>query len=54
MQVHGLFNFAMTTVLFITLVGIVIHYYRPKRKEDVEQVEQPKYTMLKDDDEDGR
>jgi cbb3-type cytochrome oxidase subunit 3 len=43
-----------TLLLFIAFVVIVLRYYRPKPKGDLEAVEKPKYDMLRDDDGDGR
>ncbi|MBI3592009.1 MAG: cbb3-type cytochrome c oxidase subunit 3 [Nitrospirae bacterium] len=51
MQWSGWIYFGITVLLFITLVMIVLHYYRPKKKEDAEKAEKPKYTMLNDEDE---
>ncbi|MEK6816459.1 MAG: cbb3-type cytochrome c oxidase subunit 3 [Nanoarchaeota archaeon] len=51
MQWSGWINFGITVLLFITLVMIVLHYYMPKKKEDAEKAEKPKYTMLNDEDE---
>ncbi|MBI5213879.1 MAG: cbb3-type cytochrome c oxidase subunit 3 [Nitrospirae bacterium] len=52
MQWSGWINFGITVVLFIILIMIVAHYYRPRKKSDVERFEKPKYKMLSDDDED--
>jgi len=51
MIISGWFKIGVTALLFLTLAVIVVHYYRPKRKEDAERVESPKYRMLGDDDE---
>lgn len=51
MQWSGWIKFIFTIALFIVFVLIVINYYRPKKKEDADKVEKPKYTMLDDDDE---
>ncbi|MDH4164256.1 MAG: cbb3-type cytochrome c oxidase subunit 3 [Nitrospirota bacterium] len=50
MLLNAWLKFAFTAVLSITLVVIIIHYYWPKRKEDADRVELPKYRMLDDDD----
>lgn len=39
-----------TAALAATLVGIIVHYFRPKRRD---RVESPKHRML-DDERDGR
>jgi cbb3-type cytochrome oxidase subunit 3 len=51
MIMSGWFNVGITVVLFATLVSIVLYYYRPKKREELELDEQPKYRMLNDDDE---
>ena len=51
MLLSGWFNFTVTAVLCLTLVVVIVHYYRPRRKEDADKVEDPKYRMLDDDDE---
>ncbi len=38
--------YGFTIVLVCVFIGIVIYFYRPKRKA---KVEQPKYRMLDDD-----
>jgi cbb3-type cytochrome oxidase subunit 3 len=48
-MMSGWVYFIITTVLFITFCAFVFHYYKPKRREDVEHEEQPKYRMLDDD-----
>ena len=48
---NGWMNFGITFALCAVLVVLVVHYYRPKRKEDADKVENPKYRMLEDDDE---
>ncbi len=35
------------TALVVTFLWIIIHYYRPQRKKNVET---PKYRMLEDDE----
>jgi cbb3-type cytochrome oxidase subunit 3 len=42
----GWVYFGFTVVLFAVFVGIVIHYYNPKKKE---KVEEPKYRMFDED-----
>jgi len=49
---NGWINLVINTALFITFVVIVLYYYRPRRKEETAEVEQPKYRMLDDSDED--
>jgi len=39
--------FGFTTVLTVVLAGIMIYYFRRKRKD---RVESPKYRMMDDDD----
>ncbi len=51
MILSGWFKIGVTAILCLTLIIIVVHYYRPGRKEDAEKVESPKYRMLDDDDE---
>ncbi len=51
MILSGWFKVGVTVILFLTLAVIVVHYYRPGRKEDADRVEDPKYRMLDDDDE---
>ncbi len=43
----GWIYFGFTVLMFAVFIGIVIHYYNPKRKESVEK---PKYRILDDDD----
>ena len=38
--------FGFTVLLAIVLTGIMVYYYRSKRKD---RVEEPKYRMLDDD-----
>lgn len=38
---------AFTLILFFVFVGIVLHYYNPKKKK---KVEEPKYRMFDEDD----
>jgi cbb3-type cytochrome oxidase subunit 3 len=40
--------FGFTTLLSIVLIGIMVYYFRNKRKD---KVESPKYRMLEDDEE---
>jgi len=37
------------TLLSVVFVAIIIYFYTPHRKDEVED---PKYTMLRDDDDD--
>ena len=43
----GWIYFGFTVVLFTIFIGIVIHYYNPGKKEEVEK---PKYRILDEDD----
>jgi hypothetical protein len=52
MIVSGWFNFIVTSLLFLAMVLVFIHYYRPKSRENRERDELPKYRMLDDDDDD--
>ena len=40
--------FGFTALLSIVLIGIMVYYFRNKRKD---RVESPKYRMLEDDEE---
>jgi cbb3-type cytochrome oxidase subunit 3 len=51
MAVRGWLFFAFTLLLSGVLIGIMIYYFRSKRKH---RVEEPKYRMLDDDDEHTR
>ncbi|OGW22472.1 MAG: hypothetical protein A2X55_00840 [Nitrospirae bacterium GWB2_47_37] len=51
MQWSGWINFGITAVLFIVFIIIVVHYYKPRKKSELEHFENPKYKMLNDDDE---
>lgn len=51
MILSGWFKIGVTVILALTLAVIIVHYYRPARKEDAEKVEEPKFRMLDDDDE---
>ena len=48
MGFSGWAYFLFTVGLGAILAGIIIHYFSPSRKKDVEN---PKYRMLDDDDE---
>lgn len=47
MQWSGWINFGITVGLFLAFVVAVAYYYSPNRKT---KVEEPKYKMLDDDD----
>jgi len=49
---NGWIYMIMNGALVITLAVVIVHYYKPKKREDLELAEQPKYQMLEDDDED--
>ncbi|MCC6345554.1 MAG: CcoQ/FixQ family Cbb3-type cytochrome c oxidase assembly chaperone [Nitrospirales bacterium] len=52
MKISGWINVAVTIILVVTFVGIIWHYYKPKKKKkEIEEVEQPKYRMLEDEEE---
>ncbi|HWR72488.1 MAG TPA: cbb3-type cytochrome c oxidase subunit 3 [Nitrospirota bacterium] len=38
--------FGFTTILTVVMAGIIVYYFRSRRKE---KVEEPKYRMLDDD-----
>jgi cbb3-type cytochrome oxidase subunit 3 len=42
------FYFGFTALLTVVLIGIMVYFFRSKRKDTVES---PKYRMLEDDDE---
>ncbi len=46
--IYMVMNFA----LFLCFIVVTVYYFKPKNKEEKELAEQPKYEMLKDDDED--
>jgi len=48
---NGWINMAINTALFITFIAIVVYYYSPRKKDEAAEVEQPKYRMLDDSDE---
>ena len=48
---NGWIYLIMNGALVITFAVVIVYYYKPKKKEDLELAEQPKYTMLDDDDE---
>ncbi len=47
MGLSPLAYFFFTVILVIVFLGIIIYYYSPKRKG---KVEEPKYRMLKEDE----
>ena len=49
MQWSGWINFGATVALFVAFIVAVVYYYNPGRKT---KVEEPKFRMLDDDDED--
>ncbi len=51
MIISGWLNTAITVVMFAALAAVTIHYFRPKKQEEVDRDEQPKWSMLRDDDE---
>lgn len=46
MTFSGVAYFLFTMILATVLAGIIIYYYNPKRKQ---QVEEPKHRMLDDE-----
>jgi cbb3-type cytochrome oxidase subunit 3 len=50
MIMSGWVYFGITAALFIVLIVLVVHYYKPRKKDEVEHFEKPKYKMLDDDD----
>ncbi len=51
MIISGWFKIALTVMMFATMIAVIAYYYRPRKREEVERDEQPKYRMLDDDDE---
>jgi hypothetical protein len=46
MQIKAWLYFGFTTALVVVLAGIMIYFFRGKRKD---KVEAPKYKMMEDD-----
>lgn len=47
MQWSGWIYFGFTAALFVAFIVAVLYYYNPKKKT---KIENPKYTMLDDDE----
>ena len=50
MIISGWINTGITTLMFATLVAVAVYYYCPKKREERELDEKPKFRMLQDDD----